>query len=144
MTLTFDLVTLTSGQLYRLININHMCKYHQDPFISSRVKTKTRILHKCISDLDLWPCDLDLGTLGQLYRLIKINNIFEYNQDPSIGSWFIAETKNTWICIWLWPLTFWPWPLVNFNILSISIIYVSIIMIPSSVFMIYRRNKNFT
>ena len=34
-TLTFDLVTLTLGQLYRLININYICEYHQDPSISS-------------------------------------------------------------------------------------------------------------
>ena len=33
MTLTFDLVTLTLGQLQRLININIICKFHQDPSI---------------------------------------------------------------------------------------------------------------
>ena len=35
MTLTFDLVTLTLGQLFCLININHMSKYHQNPIIRS-------------------------------------------------------------------------------------------------------------
>ena len=34
-TLTFDLVTLTLGQLYRPININNICEYHQDPSIRS-------------------------------------------------------------------------------------------------------------
>ena len=28
LTLTFDLVTLTLGQLLNLIEINHVCKYH--------------------------------------------------------------------------------------------------------------------
>ena len=35
LTLTFDLVTLTLGQLKRLIIINHKYEYHHDPFISS-------------------------------------------------------------------------------------------------------------
>ena len=33
MTLTFGLVTLTLGQLQHPININNICKYHQDPSI---------------------------------------------------------------------------------------------------------------
>ena len=35
-TLTFDLVILTLGQIYRLININNICEYHQDLSIFSR------------------------------------------------------------------------------------------------------------
>ena len=35
MTLTFDRVTLTLCQLQHLININNICKYHQDPSIRS-------------------------------------------------------------------------------------------------------------
>ena len=35
LTLTFDPMTLTLCQLESLININHMCKYHQDPIIRS-------------------------------------------------------------------------------------------------------------
>ena len=33
LTLTFDLMTLTLGQLFCLININLICKYHKDPII---------------------------------------------------------------------------------------------------------------
>ena len=36
MTLTFDLVTLTLGQLFCLIIINLLSKYHLDPIIRSR------------------------------------------------------------------------------------------------------------
>ena len=55
-------LTLTMGQLYRLININHMSKYHQDPIIRAWVMAKTIILLKYVCDLDLWSCDLDLGS----------------------------------------------------------------------------------
>ena len=42
MTLTFDLVTLTLGQLQRLININNICKYHQDPSIRQTLRQTLR------------------------------------------------------------------------------------------------------
>ena len=38
LTLTFDLVTLTFGQLFCLININLICKYHKDPIIQNLVR----------------------------------------------------------------------------------------------------------
>ena len=47
-TLTFDLVTLSLGQLVRLINIHNICEYHQDPSIRSWLIAETIILHKHI------------------------------------------------------------------------------------------------
>ena len=60
LTLTFDLVTLTLGQLQHLIDINPMYDFDQDPFICSWYIVKTSFLQNRIYDLDLWPCDLDL------------------------------------------------------------------------------------
>ena len=38
-----------------------------------------------------WPLTL---TLGQLQRLININNICKYHQDPSIRPWFIGQNHS--------------------------------------------------
>ena len=90
--LTFDRVTLTLGQLYRLININNICEYHQDPSIRPWFIAETRILHKHINVTLTF--DLVTLTLGQLYRLININNICKYHQDQSIRSLFIGEKHS--------------------------------------------------
>ena len=124
LTLTFDLVTLTLGQLLHLIDINHMCKYHLYLIIGSWYIVKTRFSQNCIFDLDLWPCDLDL-------RSTLTSHWYQsYVQVSSISNhWFMVYCQIrlfTNVHIWPWPLTLWPWPLVNFNILTI--LNVSIFM----------------
>ena len=141
MTLTFDLVTLTLGQLQRLININNICKYHQDQSIRSWFIGKKHLLRTSVARgrrprdnaINLvkrfdtkydWPSqevssrsintfmsysqnyffhinaymtltfDLVTLTLGQLQRLININNICKYHQDPSIRPWFIGQNHS--------------------------------------------------
>ena len=68
---------LTLGQIYRLININNICEYHQDPSIRSWFIAETRILHKHIYVTLTF--DLVTLTLDQIYRLANINNICEYH-----------------------------------------------------------------
>ena len=48
MTLTFDLMTLTFGQLQRLININNICKCHQDPYIRSEIIGKEYLMRASV------------------------------------------------------------------------------------------------
>ena len=48
MTLTIDLVTLTLGQLQRLISINKICKYHQDQCIHSWFIDKKQMMHTSV------------------------------------------------------------------------------------------------
>ena len=81
-TLTFDLVTLTLGHLYRLINMNNICEYHQDLSIRSWFIAETRILHKHIYVTLTF--DLVTLTFGQLQDFININYICKYHHDTII------------------------------------------------------------
>ena len=47
---------------------DHHTKFHQDPSIRSWVIVKTIFSHKCLYDLDLWPCDLDLESTSTSYQ----------------------------------------------------------------------------
>ena len=131
LTLTFDLVTLTLGQLLHLIDINHVCKYHLYLIISSWYIVKTSFSQNCIFDLDLWPCDLDL-------RSTLTSHWYQsYVQVSSISNlWFMAYSQISFLTnlyVWPWPLTLWPWPLVNFNISIILIMCMCIINVQSLV-----------
>ena len=89
LTLTFDLVTLTLGQLLHLIDINHVCKYHLYLIIGSWYIVKIRFSQNCIFDLDLWPCDLDLRSTLKSYWYQS------YVQVSSIsGHWFMNYSQN--------------------------------------------------
>ena len=57
LTLTFDLVILTLGQLQHLNVINHMCKYHQNPIIGWWYKVGR---NKFSTNLHIWPWPLIL------------------------------------------------------------------------------------
>ena len=131
LTLTFDPVTLTLGQLQHLIYINHVCKYHLYLIIGSWYIVKTRFSQNCIFDLDLWPCDLDLRSTLKSYWYQS----YVWVSSKSIDLFMIYSQNKffTKLYIWAWPLTLWPWPKVNFNISLISIICASIIHIQSLV-----------
>ena len=88
MTLTFDLVTLTLGQLQRLININNICKYHQNPSIRWCFINFTRFFFYIIAYLTF---DLVTLTFVHLKLFIIINHVCKYHQYPFICSWFIVH-----------------------------------------------------
>ena len=71
LTLTFDLVTLTFGQLQHLNNTYYMYKHHHCAIIGSWYITKARFSQNCIIDLDLWPCDLDLWSTSTSYQYLS-------------------------------------------------------------------------
>ena len=84
LTLTFDLVTLTWGQLQHLIVINHVCKYHQYPIIGLWY-----IVDSIFYTLTYMTLTFDLVTLtfGQLQHLIYTYQVFKYHLYLIIGSW---------------------------------------------------------
>ena len=104
LTLTFDPVTLTLCQLLGLINIYHMCKYHQDPTIRSWfiIKNTRCALTACLT----LTFDLVTLTLGQLSLLININQAYEFHQDLIFCSCFIGKPNFLHNCVFdldLWP-----------------------------------------
>jgi len=74
-----DLSVLRS--LQGLINTNHLCKEHHDPIIHSWFIAELFILLRCISDLDLWPCYLDLwstSTSHICYPYVRVSSISDH------------------------------------------------------------------
>ena len=53
LTLTFDLVIFTLGQLQHIIDINHLCNYHQYPITASWYIVETSTLQTYVFDLYL-------------------------------------------------------------------------------------------
>ena len=84
LTLTFDLVTLTLGQLLHLIDINHVCKYHLYLIISQN-KFFTK-LHMRPWPLTLWPCDLVTLTSHWYQSFVQVSSISNH--------WFMIYSWN--------------------------------------------------
>ena len=87
LTLTFDLVTLTSCHLQRCMNMNTMYKSGEDPIIRFWFIAQT-VFH-IIANLTLI---IDLVTLNlcHLQCCINVNPMYKFDHDPINRSWFIA------------------------------------------------------
>ena len=82
-------MTLTLGKLFRLININHRYKFHQDLISRSCFIGKPILSHYCIFDIDLDLCPRDLvSTLRSHQYLIYMQVSSRSNHS------FMINTKN--------------------------------------------------
>ena len=86
MTLTFDLVTLTFGQLQDLINTNHICKYHYNQSIRSgfigenySMLTDTHTYTHTYTDSTAYRVPLQLHWTGLKICIVKTQPKFEWN-----------------------------------------------------------------
>ena len=74
MSLTFDFVTLTLGQLHHLINTYHVYNYHQDLIIGSWYIAETFFYKIACLTLTF---DLVILNLGQLKHLNNISIVYK-------------------------------------------------------------------